>query len=312
MCHVASEMERQGLDIPLLIGGATTSRVHTAVKIHPNYQAAKPCTCSTPVGRRVAAALLSDEQRPAFIADTPRRYARAAASRRRWAARTTPSGVDRRRRDRTRLVLDPSNTPIAPSFIGPKLFTHYSVAELAEVIDWSPFFHTWDLAGRYPAIFDDERYGEAARSLYDDARGMLDRIIAGDWFDMGAVVGFWPAESDGDDIVVYADEARRQRRAVFHTLRQQMTERDGGPNLALADFIGGAGPATTSVGFTVTTGEGEDAIRPGSSSRTTTTRRSWSRPSPTASPRRSPSASTSRCAPSSGAMRRARHCLPPS
>jgi 5-methyltetrahydrofolate--homocysteine methyltransferase len=259
MCHVASEMERQGLEIPLLIGGATTSRVHTAVKIHPNYQRGQTVhvlDASRAVG--VAAALLSDDQRPAFIAETRAEYARLAASHA-GGRRTTPRASIEDARSNA-LVLDPSNTPVAPSFIGTKLFTHYSVADLAEVIDWSPFFTTWDLAGRFPAIFDDERYGEAARSLYDDARVMLDRIIAGDWFDMGAVVGFWPAESDGDDIVVYADESRRQRRAVFHTLRQQMTKRDGGPNLALADYIGGAGAGDHIGGFTVTTGEGEDAI----------------------------------------------------
>ena len=200
-------------------------------------------------------------RRPA--ARVHRRYARRvrAGSRHRTPAGAgPPPGPRSTTPDRMRSCSIRRNTPITPSFIGTRLFTHYSVAELAEVIDWSPFFQTWDLAGRYPAIFDDERYGEAARSLYDDARGMLDRIIAGDWFDMGAVVGFWPAESDGDDIVIYADEQRQQRRAVFHTLRQQMTKRDGGPNLALADFIGGAGTGDHIGGFTVTTGEGEDAI----------------------------------------------------
>ena len=260
MCHVASEMERQGLDIPLLIGGATTSRVHTAVKIHPNYQRGQTVhvlDASRAVG--VAAALLSDDQRPAFIADTREEYARLAASHA-GGRRTTPrASIDDARSNA--LVLDPSKTPIAPSFIGTKSFTHYSVAELAEVIDWSPFFTTWDLAGRFPAIFDDERYGEAARSLYDDARVMLDRIIDGDWFDMGAVVGFWPAESEGDDIVVYADEARRQRRAVFHTLApaDDQARRRSQPGDWPTSSVG-PGANDHIGGFTVTTGEGEDAI----------------------------------------------------
>jgi 5-methyltetrahydrofolate--homocysteine methyltransferase len=146
--------------------------------------------------------------------------------------------------------------------LGTKSFQDYDLAELVDYIDWTPFFQTWELSGRFPAILDDPKVGEAARSLYDDARKMLDRIIQEKWFKARAVVGFWPANAEGDDIAVYADERRTNKIATLHTLRQQLEKRNGRFNAALADFIA---PRTSNVadyvgGFVVTAGIGEDAV----------------------------------------------------
>ena len=143
-----------------------------------------------------------------------------------------------------------------------KSFDAYDLAELAEYIDWTPFFQTWELTGRFPAILDDPKVGEVARSLYDDARKMLDRIIKEKWFTARATIGFWPANADGDDIAVYADDIRTKKIATFHTLRQQLEKREGRFNAALSDFIA---PASSGVpdyigAFVVTAGIGEDVV----------------------------------------------------
>ena len=153
--------------------------------------------------------------------------------------------------------------PKKPAFLGVKSFDDYDLAELVEYIDWTPFFQTWELAGRFPAILDDDKVGEAARALYDDARKMLDLIVKEKWFTARAAIGFWPANADGDDIAIYADEARtRERSRRLHTLRQQLEKREGRFNAALSDFIA---PASAGVpdyigGFVVTAGIGEDVI----------------------------------------------------
>src|SRR6266513_5699898 len=127
--------------------------------------------------------------------------------------------------------------PKKPAFLGIKSFDAYDLAELAEYIDWTPFFQTWELTGRFPAILDDPKIGEVARSLYDDARKMLDLIVKGKWFKARATIGFWPANAEGDDIAVFADEGRTKKIATFHTLRQQLEKREGRCNAALSDFI---------------------------------------------------------------------------
>ena len=147
------------------------------------------------------------------------------------------------------------------AFIGIKSFDAYDLAELADYIDWTPFFQTWELAGRFPAILSDPKVGEVARSLYDDARKMLDLIIKEKWFKARATIGFWPANADGDDIALYADESRKQKIATLHTLRQQLEKREGRFNAALSDFIAPAGGAPDYIGgFVVTAGIGEDAV----------------------------------------------------
>ncbi len=257
MVHVASEMEREGFDIPLLIGGATTSRVHTAVKIHPRYarsQAVHVNDASRAVG--VVASLLSSETRASTIAAVRAEYRKVAAAHERSEADKTRVPLAKARANA--LAIDWSAyAPTRPGFLGTRVFESYDLAELAGAIDWTPFFQTWELKGRYPAILDDPKQGAAARTLFDDAEAMLKRIIAEKWLHPKAVVGFWPAAREGDDIALFADDTRETRIATLHTLRQQLGKRDGRPNLALADFIG---PSDYIGGFVVTAGVEDEAI----------------------------------------------------
>jgi 5-methyltetrahydrofolate--homocysteine methyltransferase len=262
MCLVAAEMERQGFDLPLLIGGATTSRVHTAVKIHPNYrrgQTVYVTDASRAVG--VAQALMSRENRGAYVADIRTEYARIAAAHVRSQEDKLRLSLPAARANA--LALDwKAYAPPRPRFLGTKVFNDYPLAELVDYIDWTPFFQTWELPGRFPAILDDDKFGAAARALYEDARAMLDLIVKECWFHAGAVIGFWPANRQGDDIVLFEDEERTRPLATLHTLRQQLSRREGRSNVALADFVapreGGAGDYVG--GFTVTAGIGEDEI----------------------------------------------------
>jgi len=263
MCHVAGEMERQGFDLPLIIGGATTSRVHTAVKIHPNYrrgQAVYVTDASRAVG--VAQNLMSQEARPGYIADIRSEYARIAAAHARGEENKQRLSLKAARANALKLNWSGNEVPPRPAFMGSKVLADYSIAELVPYIDWTPFFTTWELVGKYPAILDDATVGQAARSLFDDAQAMLRKIADERWFSAAAVVGFWPANSEGDDILVYGDEARDKPIAVLHTLRQQLTRREGRANLALADFVAPrASKLADYVGaFMVTAGIGEDEI----------------------------------------------------
>ncbi len=258
MAHVAAEMEREGFDIPLLIGGATTSRVHTAVKIHPRYekgQAVYVTDASRAVG--VVSNLLSREARPGFVDNIRAEYRKVAEAHARSEA------------DKQRLPLPAARanafkadwatyTPPKPSFLGTRVFEGWDLEELARYIDWTPFFQTWELKGRFPKILQDEKQGEAARQLYEDAQAMLKKIIAEKWFAPKAVIGFWPAHAEGDDIKLFADDARGEELARLFTLRQQLAKRDGRPNLALADFV--APENDYMGGFVVTAGIEEVAI----------------------------------------------------
>lgn len=262
MCHLAAEMERSGLDLPLLIGGATTSRVHTAVKIDPNYRRGPVVhvnDASRAVG--VASALLSPERRRGYADGVRQEYLKIATAHARAQS------------DKARLTLEHARAnafpidwskaaPIKPSFLGSHSFSNYPLAELVDFIDWTPFFQTWELSGRFPAILDDPTVGEVARSLYADAQAMMKRIIAENWFSASATIGFWPANAVGDDIVVYTDERRTESLATFHTLRQQLPKREGRRNVALSDFIAPvqSGVADYIGGFVVTAGLGEDAV----------------------------------------------------
>ena len=257
MCHVAAEMEREGFALPLLIGGATTSRVHTAVKIHPNYrrgQAVYVTDASRAVG--VVSQLMSKQLSGAYVDEVREEYAKIAAAHARGEENKRRLSLKDARTNA--LALDWANyQPPKPSFLGTRVFEDYSIAELIDYIDWSPFFSTWELTGKFPAILDDEKFGEAARSLYEDARAMLDKIVKENWFRAAAVVGFWPANSSGDDIVVEAETS-----AVLHTLRQQLARREGRANVALADFVApkDSGRRDYIGAFTVTAGIGEDVI----------------------------------------------------
>jgi 5-methyltetrahydrofolate--homocysteine methyltransferase len=262
MCLVASEMERQGFEVPLLIGGATTSRVHTAVKIHPNYRRGQTVhvnDASRAVG--VAQALMSVDAKQPYVTELRGEYARIAAAHARAQEDKQRLSLSAARANATKI--DWANyAPPRPSFLGTKTLLDYPIAELIETIDWPPFFSTWELAGRFPAILEDEKVGSAARALFEDAQAMLKKIVDENWFTANAVIGFWPANTFGDDIALFADDARDDRIATLHTLRQQLSKREGRFNAALADFVA---PADSNVadyvgGFAVTAGIGEDEI----------------------------------------------------
>ena len=262
MVHVASEMERQGFDIPLLIGGATTSRVHTAVKVAPQYgagQAIHVNDASRAVG--VVSALLSPDSRQAYAAGIRAEYAKVAEAHARAEAEKQRLPLARARENAVKLDWT-AYKPVRPSFLGTKVFEDYDLEELARYIDWTPFFQTWELRGRYPAILEDEAQGEVARHLFADAQAMLTKIIAEKWFRPRAVIGFWPANAVGDDIHLFTDESRQQELATFFTLRQQLSKRDGRPNVALSDFVApvDSGVADYLGGFVVTAGFEEIAI----------------------------------------------------
>jgi 5-methyltetrahydrofolate--homocysteine methyltransferase len=262
MCHVAAEMEREGFDLPLLIGGATTSRVHTAVKISPNYtrsQAIYVTDASRAVG--VVAGLMSSEERPKAIAKVREEYRNMAESYARGQAEKRRASLQDARANKLKLDWT-GYAPPKPSFLGTRVFESYDLAELARYIDWTPFFHAWELKGTYPRILEDDKYGEAARHLFEDAQAMLKQLIAENWLTANGVVGFWPANSVGDDIALYADDTRKKRLATLHTIRQQMTREPGKPNLALADFVAPkeTGLADYIGGFAVTAGIGEEDV----------------------------------------------------
>lgn len=262
MSFLAGELQRSGFDVPLLIGGATTSRVHTAVKIDPAYPAGSVVhvnDASRAVG--VASSLLSKDKGAAYAAEIRADYAKISAAHHRAQADKKRLTLAAARANATKIDWA-ATKPVKPSFIGTRSFSSYSLAELVDYIDWTPFFQAWELAGRFPAILEDGVVGEAARSLYADARKMLDRIVTENWFTANATIGFWPANAQGDDILVYADEARTTPIATLHSLRQQLDKREGRANAALSDFIApvASGVADYIGGFVVTAGIGEDVI----------------------------------------------------
>jgi 5-methyltetrahydrofolate--homocysteine methyltransferase len=262
MAHVAAEMEREGFDIPLLIGGATTSRVHTAVKIHPRYKRGQTIyvvDASRAVG--VVASLLSPDARDNYVETVRAEYRKVAEAHARSEAEKQRLPLAKARAGRFKADWDAYEPP-RPTFLGARIFENYDLAELARYIDWTPFFQTWELKGRYPAILADEKQGAAARQLFEDAQAMVARIVKERWFKPAAAIGFWRAGAVDDDIRLFRDEARTEELATFFTLRQQLTKRDGRPTLALADFVAptDSGRADYIGGFVVTAGIEEEAI----------------------------------------------------
>lgn len=261
MCHVAAEMERQGFNVPLLIGGATTSRVHTAVKIHPNYtagQAVYVTDASRAVG--VASSLLS-ERKVVYIDDIRSEYARIAEEHARGREEKRRLTIADARANR----FAPEWTgyvPPKPSFVGTRVFESHDLADLVPYIDWTPFFSTWEMRGRFPGILEDSVYGEAARPLFEDAQAMLKQMVAEKWLTAKAVIGFWPANAVGDDIELYTGEDRKERLATLHGLRQQMARGSARANFSIADFVAPkeGGLADYIGGFAVSTGFGEEAV----------------------------------------------------
>jgi 5-methyltetrahydrofolate--homocysteine methyltransferase len=256
MVFVGAEMERRGFDIPLLIGGATTSRTHTAVKIEPAYRRGST-TYVIDASRAVSvvSGLLSKTERAKNEAATRDEYIRIREQYARGQEVKARASIKQARENR--FQPDPTQPmPGKPAFIGVKAFDAWDLQDLAAHIDWTPFFASWELIGRYPLILEDEIVGEAARDLFEDAKIMLKRIIDEKWFTAKGVVGFWPARADGDDVVVYADESRDAEIARFYTLRQQIKKSNGKPNLALSDFIAEQGEDYIGA-FAVTAGHGE-------------------------------------------------------
>ena len=256
MSYVAGEMTRQGLKVPLLIGGATTSKVHTAVKIAPNYEGPVVYVPDASRAVGVVGQLSSRRQCQGFAGEVRAEYREIAAKHSRSGQVRGRQSLTEARRNGARIDWQSAQPP-CPRKLGLRSFADYDVAELIDRIDWKPFFAAWELHGRFPDILDDPVVGEAARALHRDAEDMLRRLVDEQWLAPRGVIGFWPANATGDDIEVYADEARSKVVATVHTLRQQMARRDlERANLALADFIApkDSGVADYLGGFAVTAG----------------------------------------------------------
>ena len=279
MAFVAGEMEREGFTLPLLIGGATTSKVHTAVKIEPHYSGPVVHVLDASRAVGVASTLLSDATRAGFVKDTREEY-REVRERRAERRRETKTQTLEQARANKVQVDWATVAPPTPSFTDVRTFDEreFPLGDLVPRIDWTPFFQTWELAGHYPAILEDPVVGPSARSLFGDAQAMLRKIVEERWLGVRAVVGFFPANSDGaEDICIWPEDGSRKPKtpngdgrwkiedgatplAVIHTIRQQMVKADGRPNVALADFVApGSTGLTDWMGlFAVTTGIGVD------------------------------------------------------
>jgi len=235
MVNVASEMQRRGFEIPLMIGGATTSRAHTAVKVDGKYDG--PVVWVKDASRSVPtlAALLSDTQRPQLLADVKADY---DSLRERHAAKHDRPMITLQQARDNRTPIDWSGyEPPAPKEPGIHVLEGYDLGELRDYIDWQPFFNAWEMKGKFPDILNSPTTGETARALYDDAQAMLDKVIAEKWLTANGVFGFFPASAVGDDIEVYTDESRSEVLTTLHNLRQQGEHRDGVPNRSLGDFV---------------------------------------------------------------------------
>ena len=255
MVHVAKEMQRQGFTIPLMIGGATTSRAHTAVKIEPNYQ--HPTIYVTDASRSVGvvSALLSEDQKAEFVEKTRVEYEQVRERHKGRHAKNPQLDLQKARHNKFDFA---GYQPVKPKFLGTQVIDHFPLDSLVSYIDWTPFFQTWELSGRYPAILSDQVVGIEARKLFADARAMLKQLVDEQWLTAKAVIGFFPANSIDDDIVLYTDDSRTQQREVLHHLRQQNVKAPGRPNYCLSDFIApvGSGIADYMGGFAVTAGIG--------------------------------------------------------
>jgi 5-methyltetrahydrofolate--homocysteine methyltransferase len=261
MVYVASELEREGQHVPLLIGGATTSRIHTAVKIEQQYSGPTVHVHDASRAVGVVANLLSDASRDGFVADVRTEYQEIRRQRAEHRGARGSLSLEDARSRAPRLEWQDVDAP-QPQFLGVRQFEDYPLETLRDSIDWTPFFQAWEMKGRYPDLLDHPARGEAARDLFKEANQLLDEIIADRLLAARAVVGFFPAHAIGDDIEVYGDESRQDVAAVIHTLRQQMAKSDDRANLALADFVApkDSGVSDHVGAFAVTTGLGLDAL----------------------------------------------------
>ena len=235
MMHIAKEMQREGFTIPLLIGGATTSRVHTAVKIAPHYKGPVIWVPDASRSVPVCSSLLSSDGRDAYVKSVAEDYVKV---REQHANKKGPAFVSLAAARKNATPLDWTTfKPTKPKLLGLGVFDDYPLDLIAPHIDWTPFFQTWDLAGKYPNILDDEIVGEAARNVFKDGQAMLERIVAEKWLEARAVIGLCPANSVGDDVEIYADDTRKKVVAKFHFLRQQAQKPSDRANYCLADFV---------------------------------------------------------------------------
>jgi 5-methyltetrahydrofolate--homocysteine methyltransferase len=235
MAHVAKEMERWGFKLPLLIGGATTSRTHTAVKIEPNYSGPTVWVPDASRAVGVASQLSSDELRPKYVGEVRADYVKV---REQHARKTGQKSVKLEAARANSVKLDwISYAPPAPKQLGLTSLKNYPLEKLVPFIDWAPFFQTWDLAGKYPEILKDPVVGEAARNVLAEGKAMLDRVVKGRWLTASAVYGLWPANSVGDDIEIYADEKREARADDVAQPAPAGREPSGSPNQCLSDFV---------------------------------------------------------------------------
>ncbi len=258
MAHVAREMERQGFTVPLLIGGATTSRVHTAVKIAPHYSGVTVYVPDASRAVGVASNLLSTDLRAAYVAEVAADYDKVRAQ---HASKKGPLLIALADARANALRTDwKAYAPPVPMALGRREFRNVDLGELAKLIDWGPFFQAWELSGPYPAILDDPVVGEAARNVLAEGQAMLRRIVDGRWLTANGVAGLWPANAVGDDIEIYTDESRRKVAFTWHGLRQQNQRPPGKPNYCLADFVApkGSGVADYVGMFAVTAGLGAE------------------------------------------------------
>jgi 5-methyltetrahydrofolate--homocysteine methyltransferase len=258
MVHIAKEMQRQGFTIPLMIGGATTSRAHTAVKIEPHYDGATVYVTDASRGVGVASNLLSAELKDDFVKAVREEYAEVRERHKGREAKTKQHSLEAARQNKFNWG---RYEPVQPKFLGVRVIDNISLATLVVYIDWTPFFQTWEMAGSYPNILNDKVVGIEARKLFDDANRMLKQIVEEKWLTARATIGFFPAASKDDDVIVFNDETRGQQREILHHLRQQNMKAPGRPNYCLSDFIA---PLETNkpdyIGaFAVTTGIGIEA-----------------------------------------------------
>jgi 5-methyltetrahydrofolate--homocysteine methyltransferase len=237
MVHMGKEMQRQGFELPLLIGGATTSQIHTSVKIDPQYQGAVVYVADASRAVGVASTLLSEDRRKAYIAETKDRYRQLREQRAEQQQDRKLASLGEARANKFQTDWE-NYRPAKPAFLGIRVLDDYPLSELVSHIDWSPFFKAWELTGKFPAILDDEVVGTEARQLFADAQAMLEQIVNEHWLQARAVIGFFPANTiNDDDVELYSDASSSGTQTVFHFLRQQMSRRNQAPNHCLADFI---------------------------------------------------------------------------
>lgn len=260
MAHMAAEMQRLGLSIPLMIGGATTSRIHTAVKIDPKYDNAVIYVADASRAVGVAGELLSKERKADYMQGIKDEYDAMRIQRAKRTSKRKTFSLQQAQ-DNAYKGDWKNYTPPKPTFLGIKTFDNYSLKEISQYIDWTPFFHTWELAGKYPKILNDKVVGKEAGALFADAQKMLQQIVEEKWLQARAVIGFFPANSVGDDIKIYQSDGSTEVKTVLHHLRQQMAKPSDRPNGCLSDFIApeNSGKQDYIGAFAVTTGIGIDA-----------------------------------------------------